>query len=544
MTKAPMKIRTDSMCSAKRARLSELLFRLLTVFAAILLVLACEQPTGAGGEDADSGDDDAIHEGDDSADDTADDSDDGEAVDDEDEDPAPSLTLSLRCDEQASFAPEASISIEQGVAQEISVTPADGLSFVEWEVYVGNDVTIAEPRSATTTVTLNGGSAVLRARLVPSSELVTLTVSAAEGGSVEPDGTLSVVLGEATSVEARAETGYSFARWSVEEGSGVTIASPLQTSSTITLSDGDAEVHAIFLDADTQISGSLLVQAGEGGSVAPAGNHTVLLDDALEISATAEDGYEFETWELGDGDDATIVAAGSAETTATLHSGNATATARFSAIPEYTLTVATGEHGTSNPAEDEPVTALRGTPITISASPSVGYVFDHWQVVYWYSLMGGEWRETESPTGILIADEEAASTSVTLSEGDRAVQPVFVEVPSHSADISNVSWLGATDADHDTYAEAVLLGFDVTVTGSGSFTATIFHSTRGGFPVVHGSTSFDAPARLGTPVEVQYPISGMPVGQHTYDFTIRVSYGSDVLDSYAGSPLTGITMEP
>ena len=128
----------------------------------------------------------------------------------------------------------------------------------------------------------------------PPTQIVkqyTLTASAGDGGSVTGGGNFAS--GTQVSLTATPNSGYSFSGWS----NGST-ANPL----TVTL-NSNTSVTANFQEIVN--SYTLTVSAGEGGSVSSEGGE---YEEGTEvtITATPEEGYEFEGWEGSDFSSSTI----------------------------------------------------------------------------------------------------------------------------------------------------------------------------------------------------------------------------------------------
>jgi hypothetical protein len=127
---------------------------------------------------------------------------------------------------------------------------------------------------------------------------------------------------------------------------------------------------------------------------------------ATALTAAPGTGYNFVNWTVTTGT-ATIANATSATAaTVTLSAGNATVTANF-ALKTYQLTVAAGTGGTVSPAS---ATVNHGVATSITASPSIGYVFTGWTVTAGTAT---------------IAGAGSASTMVTLSSGAATVTAAF-----------------------------------------------------------------------------------------------------------------------
>ncbi|NLD93261.1 MAG: hypothetical protein GX639_11410, partial [Fibrobacter sp.] len=220
--------------------------------------------------------------------------------------------------------------VTSGVATTINASISENYKFNGWTISPGTAGTIADPESATTTVTLNSGDATVTANY--SLNTYQLIVSAATGGSITaPTGSFpkTVNSGESITITASASNSYSFAGWTVTAGTA-SIAEPNQASTTVKLTSEGATVTANF----TIKSYSLTVKAGNGGDVSEPASSTITVNHGTKthVQAVAKSGYEFENWSVTSGT-ATIDAPGSFSTTVALTSGNATVTANFSCIP-------------------------------------------------------------------------------------------------------------------------------------------------------------------------------------------------------------------
>ncbi|MDD2197386.1 MAG: agmatine deiminase family protein [Bacteroidales bacterium] len=111
---------------------------------------------------------------------------------------------------------------------------------------------------------------------------------------------------------------------------------------------------------------------GNGTTMPSAGDYQYADGTELTISATPSDGWQFEKWEVNDATYQTS----EAQITIT---EDMSATAYFTEIPSYTLTMATNGNGTTMPSAGDYQYA-EGTELTISATPSDGWQFEKWEV--------------------------------------------------------------------------------------------------------------------------------------------------------------------
>ena len=151
----------------------------------------------------------------------------------------------------------------------------------------------------------------------------------------------------------RANTGYSIVR------SDVTVDTDTYVDWTTAPNNGHPQ---------TQRRYTLTIAAGTGGTTSPAaGTYTYDEGETVEISATAEAGYRFDGWS-GD-------ASGTDSPVSVLMNGDKTVTANF--VRQYTLTVAAGTGGTTNPLPGT-YTYDEGAVVAIEATATAGYRFLNW----------------------------------------------------------------------------------------------------------------------------------------------------------------------
>ncbi|MCL2183714.1 MAG: InlB B-repeat-containing protein [Chitinispirillia bacterium] len=98
----------------------------------------------------------------------------------------------------------------------------------------------------------------------------------------------------------------------------------------------------------------------------------------VTLSASPKSGYEFERWEGA--------ANGTAISVTITMNSNKEVTARFKRAdeiqqkPYYDLTTAVSPAGSGTVGRDPDFSAyVRGTPVTLTATPQIGYTFDRWE---------------------------------------------------------------------------------------------------------------------------------------------------------------------
>ena len=229
----------------------------------------------------------------------------------------------------------------------------------------------------------------------------TLTVTAGDGGTVSTEGG-TYDEGTEVTITATPAEGYEFVGW---EGSSST-----DTSLTITVNSSES-LNAVFELIPLY---TLTVLSSEGGNVSTAGGE-YSEGTEIEIFATPNEGFSFTGWEGIEDTSSTVTVS---------VSSNATVTAIFESIPQFTVIVSSSEGGTVSTYGG---TYASGFELNILATPNAGYEFQRWEEV----------------------DSSTASLTITVSS-NIYLTAIFIETPDDS-NISNIAnentgptlWTGA-----------------------------------------------------------------------------------------------------
>ncbi len=158
-----------------------------------------------------------------------------------------------------------------------------------------------------------------------------------------------------------------------------------------------------------------LIMAAEpagGGTTSPAvgGPYVYTQDDIVALAATPNAGYRFDHWTVSAGSQ--VASPTSASTSVTLDVSK-TVTAVFVEGPPVDLTMAVSPPGagTTDPASGGPYSKLLNEVVSLAATPSDGYRFDHWEV----------------SNGVAVANPMSASTTARMDES-KTITAVFVHV--------------------------------------------------------------------------------------------------------------------
>lgn len=374
-----------------------------------------------------------------------------------------------------------------GTSREISAVPNEGYAFGEW---TGEG--IADPSSASTTVSMTEDRNVTANFSLRSHSL---RIFSNGHGSVSGEGNYSY--GDLAAISATPATGYSFGGWSED---GITVADSATTSVSMTQ---DRNLTALF-EANAY---SLLVSAGNGGTVAGSGNFS--FGDEATIEATPAAGYSFLSWfghEVADSD--------SPVTTVEV-TENLSISAVFQ-INQYTLTTIPGSGGsiTGGGSYDH------GMVANLNAIPDADHLFLRWE-------------------GIGLADENASSTSILMDQ-NHEIRAVFGAKPVEErllVLISSPSHAGLTSGS-GSYEE----GQTIDITATPSYGYSFSHWSGGDFLDPNSSSTqifLDSDANLTAhfnllsySLKINASAGGSSTGGGTYPFGSEVSIAAIPEEGY------------
>lgn len=235
---------------------------------------------------------------------------------------------------------------------EITAVPKPGYRFDHWEDNYPDNPYLYTVTADTT----------LRAVFVAADFPVTVRSANDRQGSVNPtvtneDHTFKTSM----SIQAVPETGYVFSHWTGK--SGATIPG-LPSSFTYIIEAVDTTFTAHFVPNKFYLN--VLSSNPDWGTASPAsGDQT--FGTTITLSATPKLGYKFTGWSDGNTNSSRSY---------TIGASNATITANF-AKDDFPLTVNNDGHGTTTPAGRNEYEYQ--STVNITATPSTGYEFSHWQ---------------------------------------------------------------------------------------------------------------------------------------------------------------------
>ncbi|MDZ7725164.1 MAG: InlB B-repeat-containing protein [candidate division KSB1 bacterium] len=303
------------------------------------------------------------------------------------------LNMDVNNSTRGSTTPAAgSYSISRDSVVTITASANAGYRFVNWS----GDV--ADPNSATTTVTMNSNKTIV-ANFEQEEYDLTLSSNPGAGGSTSPSaGTYTYDGGQIVSIAANPVDGYVFQGWSGA------VEDPNAQSTTVVM-NADKVVTANFAPSDHYLT--LQVNEPAWGTTNPSpGTHAYGDNYVVSLFAVPASGYQFVGWQ-GD------VADPNDPSTSTTMTSSKTITAYFQR-QQVTLTIDDTPGGSTTPVAGGH-TYNSGDVVSISATPASGYYFVQWN---------GD-----------VADPNSANTTVIMDE-DKTISATFAEMATYSVNIS------------------------------------------------------------------------------------------------------------
>ncbi len=365
-----------------------------------------------------------------------------------------SLTMASDPAEGGTTVPATGVTtVPAGVPQSISASAAAGYTFLSWSASAA--ASIANKNSANTTATLSD-DATVTAKFAAD---VTLTMASdpAEGGTTTPPaGQSKVPYGKPQSITATSVKGYVFKEWTSTDGAAIANKGSAVTTATLT---SDAAVTANFKQIPPDANLTMAVNPeGAGMTVPPAGTSIVNTQEDISISATANDGYVFTSWDAtADAD----VADKSSPTTTVSIIGDSTVTANFAATAVLTMAVTPDGKGITVPPVGTS-TVIANVAFDIAASPASAYMFSAWN----------------AGAGATVEKPSSSHTTATLSH-DATITAVFVRDPDLAVITMEVSPAGA-GATIPQNSQTVHIGTDTPISAAANEGFTFVNWSAGG----------------------------------------------------------------
>ena len=249
-------------------------------------------------------------------------------------------SLNVGSDGNGSTNPFGVVTVNNGVNATVTAIPNTGYQFGNWTKIAGTGTVVFEnPNSANTSVTVLSGDATIQANFIPVNQNIqyTLTVINDGNGTTTPSNTVTVNHGAITNISAYSHAGYQFTNWTQTAGTGtVVFGDSNSANTTVVVTGGDATIQANFVYNYNNTLYTMTVTNNVGGSTNPSGILPVNNGISTAITATPNEGYQFEKWKETDGYGKVVFGdAISPNTTATVTGGNVTIQAIFALPLEF-----------------------------------------------------------------------------------------------------------------------------------------------------------------------------------------------------------------
>lgn len=282
----------------------------------------------------------------------------------------------------------------------ITAKPADGYKFVKWEVVDGN-VSLSNVTSKETTFKMRAEAVKVKAifEAIPYS----VSVDSVANGTAKADIT-TANKGETVTITATPADGYKFVKWEVEDG-GVTLSNAEAAETTFTMGTENVKVKPVFEAILYTVSFD-----GLANGTATTDKASATKGETVKITATPKTGYQFDGWTVKEGG-VSFADENATTTTFTMGTGNVKIGATFSLIPPtyYGIYFDTFENGT---ATADKTSATKDETVTLTATPSKGYVFKEWKVV---------------SGNVSLSGQTSAITTFTMGAENVKLKAVFEE---------------------------------------------------------------------------------------------------------------------
>jgi uncharacterized repeat protein (TIGR02543 family) len=268
-----------------------------------------------------------------------------------------------------------------GTKVTLTADPAEGWMFDHWE---GDATGVDNP----TTITMDGNKDVTAVFTVTSGYTLTILKVGTGNVSINPDHA-TYTYGDLVTLTASTGNGYVFDHW---EGDLTGSTNP----DTIAMT-GSKTVTAVF----TIISGLTLTVTtdGQGTVIKDPDQATYNYGQVVTLTADPDDGWTFDHW--------SGAVTGTTNPATVTMTSNKAVVAHFIITSGYTLTVTVTGSGSVTKDPNHP-TYTYGDPVVLTAYPTYGWKFDHWE---------GDLTGDSNPQTIYMTGSKTVTAVFTLTDG-------------------------------------------------------------------------------------------------------------------------------
>ncbi|MBR1391295.1 MAG: FecR domain-containing protein [Lachnospiraceae bacterium] len=383
---------------------------------------------------------------------------------------------------------------KEGDVVTLTATPQSGYELDAWSVKdsSGNAISVSEnSANNTATFTMPAGNVSVSATFKEAS-VTTYRVSTttATGGTVTTSPS-DAKEGDVVTLTATPQSGYELDAWSVKDSSGNAItvgalsSNGTGSTATFTMPAGNVTVSATFKEtvpATYNIKTHILA----GGTVTSSAT-TAVEGATVTLTATPQSGYELDSWSVQDSSGNQIAfSENRSNNTATISmpASDVTVSATFKEIATYRVNVSSSITGGAIAASV--ATAVKGTLITLTATPDTGYELDKWNV----QLSDGNTLVTE------ITPDNPNKATFTMPAYDVTVSATMKK-KSYSIESGTTTGLASIQFQNGSVSEVMTAQMGDTVTvlmelESGRRITDITIEKSDGTAVSHSAISTDS----------------------------------------------------
>jgi hypothetical protein len=346
--------------------------------------------------------------------------------------PSPYL-LNVTDDGHGKTNPPGYITVGNGVSNTITATPNSSYRFYNWTKTGGTGtVVFSDANSSSTTVTVTGGDATVRANFILDQTIqYALTIVDDGNGSTNPSGAITVNNGVSIAITATPkESGYPFRNWTKIAGTGtVSFGNTNSANTTVCITGGDATIRANFVEPvsfNTWTSGSFADSYSKwyGFPAVTGATYAISWDDYfqgsglyscnLKVGAFRKDFSTAYFTATDSGYLSPPIITAQQDYIYILVQGDFPAyfgSYAIKIIPTpYTLMITNDGNGSNTPSGT--ITVGDGVSTSITAVPNADCQFNHW-------------TKTSGPGMAVFGDVNSANTTVTVTGGNATIQANF-----------------------------------------------------------------------------------------------------------------------
>lgn len=368
-------------------------------------------------------------------------------------------TISVVAGANGTISPSGDVQVLEGESQEFIITPDTG--------YVIENVLVdGVSQGALDSYTFSGVSADHTIEAVYAEVPNSIVATAGDGGSISPEGALFFNGGEDQEFTVRADEGYEFNYYIVDNQFIVH-----ETSYLFEDIYGKHTIKAVFAEVERP-SHLIIASATYGGTISPIGENLVLESESLTFTVTASAGYHFDYFEV-DGEVVRDITEYTFENVTDGHTIKAVFK-EDSDTGDYTITATSSEGGTIDP--EGTISVDEGQNQVISISPDEGFRIsqilidgEEVDIVQEYTFTD---VASDHTIEVVFGKANAAPTAVALADIVSGYAPLLVNFNAESStddgSIERYTWDFGDGSDPVNGSVA-----SHTYTEAGTYTATL-----------------------------------------------------------------------